>query len=206
MPRKSTRRRIARTCRYCGVTFLAEPKAINKGGALYCCKACAYKGLRTSPLVRFWSKVAIAGPDDCWLWKGATDGGGYGTFAIDTCRPTRLERAHRFSYALAHSGIPDGAWILHTCDTPACVNPSHLYAGTPTDNVRDMLVHDRYAKTHNTNQAGERNPQARLSEDDVRTIRRRRETGETYASIACDYGISTPHAYNLCAHKRWRHI
>jgi hypothetical protein len=117
-----------------------------------------------------------------------------------------MEKAHRFSYALAHSGIPDGAWILHTCDNPQCVNPAHLYAGTPSDNVQDMLDRERYAKTHASDMAGMKNPGATLSDDDVLTIRRRREAGETYASIARDYGISTPHAYNLCARKRWTHI
>ncbi len=61
MPRKSTTRRVLRTCRHCGTPFLAAPKAINQGGAIYCSKQCAYRGLRTSPLVRFWSKVRTGG-------------------------------------------------------------------------------------------------------------------------------------------------
>lgn len=70
----------------------------------------------------------------CWLWTGATGKGGYGNVGVG--RGTML--AHRASYE-AHSGerIPAGMKILHSCDTPACVNPAHLRVGTDVDNMRD---------------------------------------------------------------------
>lgn len=95
---------------------------------------------------RFWPKVRVAGLDECWLWTGSlTTNGGYGQLA----RNRRLGpiRANRVSFEIHRGPIPEGMCVLHTCDTPACVNPNHLFLGTRGDNCRDMGLKQRW-KNH----------------------------------------------------------
>lgn len=90
----------------------------------------------------FWNHVQKTHDHGCWVWTGPTNRAGYGMWG--------RVLAHRHSWATANHPIPDGAWILHTCDNPPCVNPRHLYAGTRDDNVRDAVTRGRMAKTRKT--------------------------------------------------------
>lgn len=82
---------------------------------------------------RFWSKVCIKEPNECWEWQASTSGGRYGKFKLDG----KWVSAHRMAYILSNDYIESNMYILHKCDNIKCVNPSHLYSGTQADNMRD---------------------------------------------------------------------
>ncbi len=110
---------------------------------------------------RFWSKVKKSAR--CWEWQAGRDSFGYGKFSVNR-NPIR---AHRVSMML-HLGqeLPPGECVLHTCDNPACVNPTHLYIGDRKQNGRDMKKRGRAPRS-----TGESNGNAVLTEAVVRAVR-----------------------------------
>jgi len=113
---------------------------------------------------RFWPKVDICGDDECWEWLAGKDSCGYGRMRGDneTC-------AHRISWELHNCTIPKGMCIMHTCDNPSCVNPKHLFAGTQSDNIKDMIQKGRYVPTKKLKK-GEMSHNAKLSKLQVRSV------------------------------------
>ena len=95
---------------------------------------------------RYWAKVEKRGDDECWGWKAATDGHGYGRIQHTVGNP-RIISASQASWEVYHGPIPSGKVVMHTCDNPPCSNPAHLRLGSMQDNTRDMM-----AKGRNRNQ------------------------------------------------------
>ena len=98
----------------------------------------------------FWSRVKIAGPDECWEWQGKlTKRGGYGQLPFTTWES---RRANRYSYYLnVDRNFDRSLDVCHSCDNPPCVNPRHLWLGTRKDNLIDMCNKNRHPnkkKTH----------------------------------------------------------
>lgn len=96
---------------------------------------------------RFWAKVDKSG--ECWLWTGAKNNKGYGQIGLPG-RGTGSMLAHRYSFLLHYGPIHVSLFICHKCDTPLCVRPDHLFAGTSRDNVRDMVTKGRMAVQQRT--------------------------------------------------------
>lgn len=90
------------------------------------------------------SKVRVPqNPNDCWEWQGVKQGAGYGCFRIDRS----MHQAHRISYQHFNGVDPEKLFVCHACDNRKCVNPHHLFTGTNTDNMRDMINKERDLKS-----------------------------------------------------------
>lgn len=89
----------------------------------------------------FWPNVHFT--EGCWLWTAATTNYGYGHIRL---KGTEDVSAHRVSWMLAYGSIPEGMHVLHRCDVPACVRPTHLFLGTHADNMADMTAKGRQNK------------------------------------------------------------
>ena len=95
-----------------------------------------------SLLTRFWSKVSIKAHDECWLFSGCKDQDGYGKFKSSG----KMYAAHRVAFIIFHGidkldSVKD--CVLHTCDNPPCVNPSHLWSGDQASNIKDRNLKGR---------------------------------------------------------------
>ncbi len=94
-----------------------------------------YEILQKQRFLRFVRKT-----DTCWIWLGSIDKQGYGCF---NDRSTTV-KAHRWSYKLFKGSLIGGPGVCHTCDNPICVNPDHLYLGTPLQNAKDKMDRNRW--------------------------------------------------------------
>jgi HNH endonuclease len=145
---------------------------------------------------RFWKQVDCSGGRDaCRLWTGFLRENGYGVFGLNR----KEYKAHRVSYFLEHGRIDDDRLVLHRCDVRACVNPSHLFLGTPKDNSQDAVT-----KGRNTKLYGERNGKAKLTRADVLAIRRICKRGGVYQrTIAKQFDVSEATVSYVVNGGRW---
>jgi hypothetical protein len=110
----------------------------------------------------------------CWLWLGQTNPKGYGRVTYEK----QGWVAHRLFYTLAYGPIHDDLIVMHTCDTPSCVNPAHLVLGTHKDNAED-----RDRKGRRVVPKGEKNWGAVITDEDALAIRALRADGASFQSI-----------------------
>jgi hypothetical protein len=154
---------------------------------------------------RFWEKVDKCGPTGpyvdtpCWTWTAARNRRGYGQIGVRASRPAA---AHRVSWELANGPISDSSLgVLHRCNNTSCVNPDHLYLGTPQQNADDRIKAAR-----NIAPKGQEHANALLSDDAVIQILDLRLQGLTYAEIGRRFGITATSANDVCANRSWRHV
>ena len=142
-------------CVHCGEVKVIPRSYFVRRRRHFCSVDCSGKGRRSdntskpprlTSYDRFWAKVDVLGPDDCWSWNGSADSRGYGHAWFQG----KSMYAHRISYQLEHGDIPaqeDGSpsLVCHHCDNPNCVNPSHLFVGSHIDNAKDRDAKGRGA-------------------------------------------------------------
>jgi hypothetical protein len=150
-------------------------------------------------LRRFWSKVEQHSPSECWPWRGCRNAKGYGRLAAHG----RFLRAARVSWVIAFDReIPDGHLVLHRCDNPPCVNPSHLSIGTYRDNMRDAKLRGRLPSNLEA-WRGEQSYRTRLTDNDIRIIR---ASTDRHAAIAARYGLNRSTVSKIKRGERWQHV
>lgn len=125
----------------------------------------------TNRLLSNYTPVTESG---CWLWDGYCQEHGYGVVRNEE-RKKLL--AHRVSYTLYKGEISKGLNVCHKCDTPSCINPSHLFEATQKENLKDMTKKGR-------RHSGYKNFPRVLTIDQVKEIRKTnkpiRELGKIY--------------------------
>jgi len=107
---------------------------------------------------------------------------------------------------MAVGPIPEGRNVCHHCDRPLCVRPDHLFVGTQADNMADMAAKGRRRHFTGRPQKGETNYYAKLTEDDVRTIRKLEADGISRKVIAERFGIHPSNIYYIVSRKTWTHV
>lgn len=175
---------------------------------------------------RFWPKVSKT--DTCWLWTGAKSPFGYGRFKLTIAQGQyRQGYAHVVSYELTYGTIPDGLFVLHSCDNPSCVRPDHLRLGTLQENSHDMVAKGRQAKgdqiwsrahpervprgDENGRRKyperyprGEQHPNTNFTQAQVEQMRRMRAEGMTYQAIGVVFGCGKSTIHRICKRITWK--
>lgn len=161
---------------------------------------------RRDPKEHLILNLDISSESECWNWTGQKNNRGYGIFKnkilMEQMGVGVATASPRAAYWIFKK--PFGReWVLHHCDNPACCNPNHLYLGSPQDNVDDMVSRGR-------NSRGEDRPAAKLTEMDVREIRRLR--GKRGGSrmktkdIAAKFSIGVSLVNKIVFREAWKHV
>ena len=154
-----------------------------------------YHGL--SEYERFFKWTDVKGPNECWPWKGSIKNGWHGQWRA---RDGSIELTHRAAWRLMKGPIPCGMFVLHKCDNPPCVNPTHLFLGTQSDNLKDMWAKGRGRPGVSR---GENHGNAKLTADLVRDIRTSKESG---VEMARRLGLSKTTIFDIRKRRSWKHI
>lgn len=152
-----------------------------------------------SDIERFWSRIdQSGGPDACWpfLVAGGRLPKRYGLFKLRG----RSIGAHRVAFFLTHGYWPE-PYGLHSCDNPPCCNPTHIFAGTPAENVRDMIAKGRRVLV-----CGEQHGNSKLTPETVRAIRAAVSLGELHHVVAVRYGVNQSTVTRITNRQKWRHL
>jgi len=146
------------------------------------------------PVTRFMSNIvpSTIGKNDCWQWKGAGKGNGYGAFSLNG----KAIHAHRAAFILFHGKEPNGMDVCHTCDNRACVNPDHLFLGTRQENMADCITKGRASRRKGKH----------LLESQVQEIRRLVLSGERIAKVSRATGVAHPIISNIMKGKSYGRI
>lgn len=146
---------------------------------------------------RLFSRLEVDSLTGCWNWTGPKIGKGYGMIRVPWTRTPGY--IHRLSWMIANGDIPEGMQVCHKCDNRICARPDHLFLGTCGDNLQDMKGKGRHLY-------GERNTEAKLTEEQVLQIHALGKTGLSQAKIAARFGVGQMTISRILRGERWNHI
>lgn len=156
---------------------------------------------------RFWARVNIKDPDECWEWQAgfnsAKPGYDYGCLYFER----RSHLANRVSLSIKIGRrLKKEEHACHTCDNPRCCNPNHIFLGSHLANMRDM-----YAKGRNRPTRGEAHPGSKLTEEGVRRIRKLTKLREKYNKytlkyFADRYEVDASLVKAVILRRAWKHV
>lgn len=157
--------------------------------------------VKTKTAAFSWDRVQRGDERDCWPWRGPINNHGYG----DCVWQGKRSNASRAALESASGALPAGMQACHHCDNPICCNPSHLYAGSCADNVRDKMERGRFRGGFASGAAHPRLG-AKLDEAGVRAIRARLAVGESQSSIARSLGMSSMQISKIARGVAWKEV
>lgn len=175
-------------------------------------KDCSEPPMDAVRVARFWSKVDVRGPGGCWMWTAGVNKKGYGLFGAGGNRSCL---AHRIAFLLDTGVWAGRLYVLHHCDTPGCCNAQHLFLGTQVENMADMVAKGRAAKGETSGlrrhpeciPRGERSGSAKLTEAQVREMRRRYAAGGVrHRDLAEERGMDTSSVTRIINRQVWKHV
>lgn len=183
-----------KNCVHCGEVFYRDKRCTKKhwASAKFCSRSCSAKhGAKNSHKTwgtieeRFWAKVEKLGDDDCWNWIGSSRPAGYGVIS----KNGKQTSATHVSLEINGTVIPSGLWVLHKCDNPRCVNPKHLYVGTPKQNSKDAVLRNRFNR--------------KLTPEQALEIKK---SSKEAVVLAREYGVSDGLIYAIRNGRKWANV
>lgn len=144
----------------------------------------------------FYDQIDQKAFNECWEWRGVTNGFKYGRFIFYG----KNFGSHRIAYMFQKGMLPNGLFVCHKCDNPICCNPDHLFIGTNSENIADCVSKGRQVR-------GEKAPRAVLSNSDVLEIRKEYKKGKTsYKNLGKKYGVRNAAIYKIINRRTWKHL
>ena len=138
--------------------------------------------------------------ENCWEWSGSKNPKKYGVAHVNG----KQYLAHRLSYEIFFGEIKDGLLVCHTCDNPPCVNPDHLFLGTPSENMIDMVNKKRNKFPI---QYGEDSPHSKLKTKNVLFIREKYSTNRmSISQLSKMFNVSTGTVYDVLKKRTWKNL
>lgn len=187
------------SCLVCSNLFL--PWIGRENSSFFCSIRCNSKNKRTKDfLACFFSKTKEIG--DCWIWTGSKNKLGYGLYKSRSGGIPR--RTHRISFEIFNCvDLKSDQHICHSCDTPSCINPAHLFVGNPSINSNDARVKGRLKRKIGSASLGELHPKTFLKEQDILAIR---SSTQPTQEIAEKFDLHPNSVRGIRSKRTWKHI